>query len=127
MRHHLKLEAIGDADAQFMKLVRAVYPSLLGERLDIKPPRPWVARITGPDPKFGLKREFQKAKMDYSRANRAGTRGIYANYFLSDGIYEVYKMTSWRGRDRHFIRVRNGEAERIRKADVQAIFAADGS
>ena len=31
--------------------------------------RPWVARITGTDPKYGLKREFVNSVRDYSGAN----------------------------------------------------------
>ena len=50
--------------------------------------RPWVAYIRGRDPKYGLDRVFEKPNMvDYSRANRPRTRGVYFIYELPNGVY----------------------------------------
>jgi len=68
--------------------------------------KPWVARITGTDPKYGLAREFVNGTADYSRKNKPGTRGIYYSFYLMDGIYEVKGGNSWGSAgDRKFIRV----------------------
>ena len=53
--HHLELEHVGGRDAIN---------------------KPWVAKITGTDPKFGMKREFINGNKDYAGANSKGTRGV---------------------------------------------------
>ena len=68
--------------------------------------KPWVAKITGADPRFGLGREFLSPRIDYSQANSKGSRGVYLWFVLDTGFfYEVYKHTSWRGRERYFAKV----------------------
>lgn len=76
--------------------------------------RPWVSRITGIDDQGRFLREFvQIARKDYSRANSKGSRGIFAYYVLSSGIYEVKQLRNWNSEQRRFIRV---DEERI--ADI---------
>lgn len=78
----------------------------------------WVARITGPDTRYGLTREFVVGARDYSRANAPRTRGVYTSYQLPDGIYEVNDPQSWSRVERYFLRVVNGEASPILMAEV---------
>lgn len=82
---------------------------------------PWVAEITGRNPKFKLSRSFVPSKRDYSKANSKGSRGIYLWYILESGkLYEVYKMSSWKGTDRYFCTVTpKGEIKRMNKEEVE--------
>src|SRR4030042_1894631 len=57
---------------------------------------PWVARITGTDPHFGLARQFVRCTKDYSEANSMGSRGVRGFYVLDSGIYEVNRRVSWK-------------------------------
>lgn len=56
-------------------------------------PKPWVAEITGTDPKYGLARRFLDPMTDWSGARCAMSGNIYgrvANFALRDGsLYEV--------------------------------------
>jgi hypothetical protein len=81
--------------------------------------KPWVARITGTDPKYGLAREFVNGIADYSRSNKPGTRGVYFTFYLGDGIYEVNGGTSWGSAgDRRFIRVLDEESDPVKMQEV---------
>ena len=83
--------------------------------------KPWVARITGTDPKFGLARDFVNGVADYSRSNRPGTRGVYLSFDLDDGIYEVKGGESWRSAgSRKFIRVAGDDSTKMTMSDVLA-------
>ena len=64
--------------------------------------KPWVARITGTDPKYGLKREFVNGTRDYSNANSVKTRGVETTWVLGDGIYECSLPKSWKNTERFF-------------------------
>jgi hypothetical protein len=70
-------------------------------------PKPWVARIDGPDPKYGLAREFISPFNDWENARRAHSGNIYgrvANFPLRRGhIYEVSRLEG-RPSKRHIIR-----------------------
>jgi len=65
--------------------------------------RPWAAKITGEDEKFGFKREFLNADEQ---------DGNDKEYWLCDGVYEYTE-----GR-RKFIVVKDGEATRIERDEV---------
>jgi len=61
--------------------------------------KPWIAKITGRDKKYGLSRDFVQGVADF-------TRGVYYSFELDDGVYEVKGGTSWgSANDRKFIRV----------------------
>lgn len=61
-----------------------------------EPPRPWVARILGPCPKYGLAREFVRPLNDWKDARRAWSGNLYgvvATFPLRDGaMYEVSRL-----------------------------------
>ena len=71
--------------------------------------KPWVARITGLDPKYGLKREFVQGLRDYSGSNSMGSRGIETTWLITEpGIYEYNLPRSWKSTDRDFCEVVEG-------------------
>jgi len=125
MRAVLKLEIIGDNYYAYLaakkrgeaKTSRSA--ERYGELLGRDKSRPWVARITGRDPKYGLAREFVKGQKDYSQANSVGSRGVYEYFALKDGsIYEVNARETWKRTRRYFIRVENTEITEISKEEV---------
>lgn len=126
MKAVLVLERIGDDFFAYEKAVkqgkiersasldRKYLRYLLGDRKPI-----WVARITGTDPKFGFKREFQHGTRDYSSANSTGSRGIFEYFALDPGIYEVHERRTWRSTRRYFCRVIGTELQEIDKDEVE--------
>lgn len=83
--------------------------------------RPWVAKITGRDLKYGLSREFVDGVADYTGSNSKRTRGVMYSFALGDGIYEVKGGESWSSRgNRSFLRVCGGSHERITLEEVMS-------
>lgn len=61
--------------------------------------RPWVARLTGVDERFGFTRTFLDPQVDYTVANGRGTRGVWFRWILRSGHhYETRYPAGW-GRD----------------------------
>lgn len=80
------------------------------------PLKPWVARILGPDLRFGLAREFVKPLRDWSEAKmswRGRISGATATYMLRSGsVFEICRPTgksSKRRLVRTFARASDGE------------------
>lgn len=114
MRGILILELFGEDTRQLCKIFRKMFEAGGGDagtaifdtEIAVPPRSSWVAEITGPDEKYGLSRVFLKGKMDYSRSNGKGSRGIFAEYILSPGkIYEVKSQESWSRSRRYFCAV----------------------
>ncbi len=83
------------------------------------PPRQWVAEITGRSPRFKYERQFLRGKIDYSKSNSVGTRGVYAYYILEDGkVYDVCSPQTWRRNDRYYCIVKDGQQVRLTEEDV---------
>lgn len=81
--------------------------------------RPWVAKLTGLDPKFGFARQFVKAQQkDYSRANSVGSRGVYLYFVLEPGIYEVHERQTWKRTRRYFCQVEGEKITEIGRDEV---------
>lgn len=127
MKAVLRFELIGDDAFQYLRQRRAGKPTrelALYQEIRLlettqKKYRTWVARITGADERFGLKREFVRPQMkDYSDANSTGSRGVYAYYALSDGIYEINSRETWKRSRRYFVRVSNTEITEITREEV---------
>jgi hypothetical protein len=55
----------------------------------------------------------QNGMRDYSYANFNGSRGIFAFYFLEDGIYEIHKRYKINKVRRYLISVKQGIYEEI--------------
>lgn len=92
-----------------------------------EPPKPWVAEITGADPRYGLAREFVQPMNDWSQARVAMSGNIYgrvAHFALRDGrLYEVSRTRgnpSKRRVVREFIAVQGGKLEQLDPEEVLA-------
>lgn len=90
-------------------------------------PKPWVARITGTDPRFGLGREFVKALNDWEHARTAMSGNLYgvvANFPLREGhVYEVSRLrgsSSKRHVAREFVELAAGRFELLDPLDALA-------
>lgn len=126
MRAVLKLEVIGDNHLQHKRAIDRGEAPIPHMRQYVKvlqwgqkKMRPWVARITGRDPKYVYRREFIVGMRDYSKANSVGSRGVYEYFALPDGVYEVNERVTWKRTRRYFIRVENAEITEIVREDVE--------
>jgi hypothetical protein len=118
----LRLEDIG-ADHGMIRLSRRLTAAFGTEGHAIfynsMRPRPWVARITGRDERYGYARQFMDFQRDYSRANSTGSRGVYLCYALPPGVYQVKQFLSWRSCRRYFCRVEpDGTLSEITQEEV---------
>lgn len=120
MIYLLALEAIGDDVVALNRgIQQGIPPGPVRRSLDLKPRRPWVARITGGCPNWGLERDFVRSQKDYSKANSNGSRGVYLYYNLCEGsVYEVNALESWSTTDRYFCRIEAGALVRITESEV---------
>ena len=67
----------------------------------------WVAKITGSDPKWGMKREFVNDKE--------------GALIKEDGFYQIYRNCNWAKRpEEYFIKVSGSDYEIVTKQDVLA-------
>ena len=96
MKAALHFELFGENNREYFRLYRHIFElfdhqQTFDDLVGGVPPRSsWVAEITGPDETYGLRREFLRPKLDYSRANAKGSRGIFAEYILESGhIYDL--------------------------------------
>lgn len=120
MKAVLSLEIIGD---NFYASKRAGAEASekevrYGEMLGNDKSRPWVARLTGLDPKFGFARQFLRGQRDYSQANSIGSRGVKEYFPLDPGVYEVHERITWKRTRRYFIRVQGVQIEEVNREDV---------
>lgn len=134
MRYVLKLEAIGDGFAAYLRHYNKTNQKEFGKReLDAlrfgrKELQPWVARIKGLHARLGFDREFMQAQRDYTDASSAGNRGIWLYYVLKPGIYEINERLTWKRHERYFARVIDDETlERITREEVIACFTSENS
>lgn len=135
MKAVLKLELIADNLYQFQYLRRqgkvsrdaSWHQEINLIRFGNKKLKPWVARVNA-GPNGQMEREFQRPQLkDYSQANSSGSRGIFAYYTLSDGMYEVNERTSWSKARRYFIRVVEDTITEIPKEEVLACLSESAS
>ncbi len=87
--------------------------------------KPWVARITGLDQRFGFERDFLGGVRDYTKANSVRTRGIETSFSLEDGLYEIHLPKSWKKATREFIEIKDGQKLAIKKEEVLARITAE--
>ena len=126
MKATIGLEYFGKSEDERLRFLTGVMSGALGrgvgESVVGKVPsrRPWVAEITGTDPKWGLRREFLNSNTSYMHANGAGSRGTKLWFVLESGkYYEVKEQTSWRSSERYFCRVSaSGDIIRAIKEEV---------
>lgn len=123
MKGILILELFGEDTRQFFKIYRKAFEVGGGDfgrlyfdkHIGVPPRSSWVAEVTGADEKYGLARKFLRGKIDYSKSNGKGSRGVFVEYILSqEKIYEVKSQESWGRSDRYFCIVGdNGDIVRI--------------
>lgn len=121
----LRLEDIGAANRAYVQLMAGVIDSVMlgmsdavtGDRRGAMP-RPWVARVVGRCPKYGVAREFLRPMTDYGAARGTGNRGLTMVYALTDGLYDVNERTSWRKWRRYFLRVTGEQSSEIDRDEV---------
>jgi hypothetical protein len=120
----LRIEAIGDDFVYRNGRLKAAGKDLIPAHMRrvahyLAAGKPWCARITGLDPRFGLRREFVRCKRDYKHANSTGSRGVILHYELRPGIYEVNERTSWKSERRYFVRSHEGRLTEVNLAEVK--------
>jgi hypothetical protein len=102
MRAALALEWIGYDQAPLGRAAHGHAIERHGHWQATDTSRPWVARITGPDTRYGLARRFVEGQIDFSQANSVGSRGVMLYFALAPGVYEVYARVSWTRSRRYF-------------------------
>ncbi len=122
MKTVLKIELIGDAQRQRVRLYEGIIREAMGSGVARKivgspPSCGWCAEVSLDG--YKIDRDFLKPKKDYSEANGVGSRGVYAYFYLDEGkIYEVYERTSWKSSERYFCKVKNGEVVKITEQEA---------
>lgn len=126
MKATLNLEYIGEAQdarlAMYCGMIEQVSPGLGGRVIGkIRSRQPWVAEITGADPKYGLKRTFLNGNWQRKRSNSTGSRGVEIWFNLESGtLYEVKSPISWRSIDRYFCVVtESGHISKLTALDAE--------
>lgn len=123
MKAVLKLEIIADNYYAYQNEKDNAEKKWAGERkyeqaLGHDKSRPWVARITGLDDRYGFAREFIHGYKDYREANSIGSRGVYEYFPLDPGVYEVHERVTWKKTRRYFIRVAGTDFEEISRDEA---------
>ena len=126
MKATIGLEYFGKSEDERIRFLTGVMSGALGMGVGeavvgkVQSRRPWVAEITGTDPKYGLRRAFLHANTSYKHANGAGSRGTKLWFVLESGrYYEIREQTSWRSSERYFCKVSAaGNVVRVIKQEV---------
>ena len=127
MKASLHLEYIGESNDAKARLYFGIVQEMLGrvvaETVVGRNPftrKPWVAKITGFDFKYGYKREFINGKIQRLRSNAAGSRGIEIWFLLESGfVYQARHFTSWKSEEKFFCKVtEDGDIEKISQEEV---------
>lgn len=122
MKATLCLEAIGHSSFKQIRKFE-IFTSKIGFGYEDRIPQPcWVAELVRwyPVDEEYLKR-FLDFKVDYSKSNSKGSRGVFYYYILESGrLYQIKKRTSWSKTRTFFAKVTNdGEIEEISEDEVQ--------
>lgn len=122
----LRQEFLSAADAPMFHLaIESIADDLAQKgRMHGFRPRAWVAQIMGMDGRGNPVRAYLAGNKDYSSSNSVGSRGIFLNYQLQQGlIYEISSPQSWRHTDRYFIRIVAGQIVRLTRQEVEECLA----
>jgi|GEM_PF-2522650 len=127
MVHALVVEAIGaDGPHRLTRLYRRLLSGHPVAYRRVLFPEPWVARIVGICPRYGLEREFLRSQTDYTHANSTGSRGVRKTFWLHSGeVYEVCHRLTWRRVERYFCRV-DAAGERVLMTREEVLEWLDG-
>lgn len=126
----LRIECVDDDAVAVNKVLAKVSRQERSSYLDRLPMRrrlhlqmagktgPWVAEITAVGKTGVLERRFVKGLKDYTHANSVGSRGVYMQFILTPGIYEIFDHPK-RGQTRHrFARLADGKIREITRAEA---------
>ena len=85
----------------------------------------YVAKITGLDPKWGLKRNFGAYTKNLHEAKERNTKNIFGTITVNEGdIIEIGRGGSWKNRYHDLFIVENGELKGIEKKEAMKILVA---
>lgn len=98
-----------------LAMVRAVgAEEALGTRSYGSHYRPWLAQVTGTDPRYGLARQFVRARIDYRGANSRATRGAWFWWTLDEGLlYETRYLSAWSRQEHRFLTASGGDVRDV--------------
>lgn len=114
-----RLEAVGDDAWRQQRAARRAGREYVPTSVrDLRPDRPWVAHLTGIDPRYEFVRAFLTGDVDYRDANKRGDRGVYLYFRLPPGLYEVYERLDHYKSRRYFARVADLALTEIPKTEV---------
>lgn len=121
----LKLEFIGENYYAYKRQATVAhagtgrYKDYLGRNQS----RPWVKRLSKRGER--IERAFMDGQIDYSQANRTGSRGVYLYYYLPVGVYEINERCSWTRVRRYYTRVEQGRVIEIEQEEVDQWLSKD--
>ncbi len=116
----LKLEFIAENYYNYKKQATIVHEPTerYKEYLGRNQSRPWVKRLSKQGDR--IEQEYMCGQIDYSQANRTGSRGVYLYFYLPKGIYEVNERCSWTRVRRYFCLVEDGRSKEITEKEALA-------
>lgn len=81
--------------------------------------KPWVAKIVGTHPTYGLDREFLGDMRDHYHQTRSGLRGVWQHFALYSGfVYEAKELLSTRRARRFFCKAHEGRVVEVDREEV---------
>lgn len=90
--------------------------------------QPGVKRVGSFDFYGACFREYDiRGFVDYASANSKGSRGVYAYYFVTDGLYKVTERTSWKSVKTYYLLIENGLKTKMTFEEALAWLTKDTS
>lgn len=111
MLFHLRLEDIKDS-LSGNRWERFVFTHYDHGRRNLKS-HAWVARLAVV--RGRIERHFVEQYRDFRDAIGNGGRGVYKDFFLGDGVYEVNSPVGWYNIDRYYCKIEGGVLEKVDK------------
>lgn len=97
----------------------------LGPLLDCSDPyAPHVTRVTRLLPGDIVQGTPVRGQYDFSRANGVGSRGVWLNYALDEGVYHVTERLTWANGRKRFVLSEAGEIRTITLEEAKRCLAS---
>lgn len=127
----VSLEVIGDDTLALLRQTQATVGRVSGLAAAslFAPGRdasPWVARLRGIRSSGKFRREFLRGKKDYSGANSIGSRGVFLNFALPPGVYQVHQKIAWSNSRTYFALSQDGTVCEITQEEAAAWLESKG-
>jgi len=116
MLYHLRIEDIKDS-LSGNRWERYIFAKYDHGRRNLKSSA-WVARLSK-GKKGKVEREFVEQYRDFHDGSKNGGRGIYKDFFLDDGVYEISEPVDWYDVRRYYVLVCGGEMMKISRKDAE--------